>query len=230
MNNMYDPYQILGVGRGASEDDIKKAYRNLSRKYHPDANVNNPNQGEAEEKFKQIQQAYQQIMKEKTEGYSGNQSYGGNSYGGSDPFWDAFGGNPFGSGYGNRQREDGTSPYMNSAAQYLNNGYYKEALNVLLRVEAIQRNARWYFYSAWANSGLGNNVIALEHARQAVAMEPDNMEYQLLLRRFEGQGTWYQHQQTPYGQTAVNANGMCLKLCLANMLCNICCGGSGLCC
>ena len=69
----YDPYSILGVSRDASEEEIKKAYKTLSRKYHPDANINNPNKDQAEEKFKEIQAAYQQIMKERTEG----QSYGG---------------------------------------------------------------------------------------------------------------------------------------------------------
>ena len=59
---MTDPYSVLGVSRDASDDEIKKAYRNLSRKYHPDANINNPNKAEAEEKFKQVQQAYKQII------------------------------------------------------------------------------------------------------------------------------------------------------------------------
>ena len=54
---VYDPYQVLGISRGASDEEIKKAYRNLSRKYHPDANINNPNKAAAEEKFKQVQQA-----------------------------------------------------------------------------------------------------------------------------------------------------------------------------
>ena len=57
-----DPYQILGVSPNASDDDVKCAYRALSRKYHPDANVNNPNRDAAEEKFKQVQQAYSTIM------------------------------------------------------------------------------------------------------------------------------------------------------------------------
>lgn len=65
---MTDPYQVLGVSRDASDDDIKKAYRALSRKYHPDANVNNPNKEQAEERFKQVQQAYDQIMKAKQQG------------------------------------------------------------------------------------------------------------------------------------------------------------------
>ena len=60
-----NPYDILGVERTASDDEIKKAYRALSRKYHPDANVGKPGEKEAEEKFKLIQQAYTQIMKER---------------------------------------------------------------------------------------------------------------------------------------------------------------------
>ena len=51
---MRDPYSVLGLERGASDDEIKKAYRTLSRKYHPDANINNPNKDQAEEMFKQI--------------------------------------------------------------------------------------------------------------------------------------------------------------------------------
>ena len=62
---MYDPYAVLGVSRDAADEEIKKAYRTLSRKYHPDANINNPHKEQAEEKFKEIQQAYQQIMQEK---------------------------------------------------------------------------------------------------------------------------------------------------------------------
>ena len=62
---MSDPYQVLGVSRDASDEEIKKAYRALSRKYHPDANINNPNKDKAEEMFKIVQQAYNQIMKER---------------------------------------------------------------------------------------------------------------------------------------------------------------------
>ena len=83
---MIDPYQVLGVSRSASDDEIKKAYSSLRRKYHPDANINNPNKDQAEEKFKQVQQAYDQIMKEKQSGAAGAGGYGGagssSSYGG----------------------------------------------------------------------------------------------------------------------------------------------------
>ena len=71
-----DPYKVLGIPSSASDDEVKKAYRKLSRRYHPDANLNNPNKDQAEEKFKEVQQAYDQIMKERTGGYSGQSSQG----------------------------------------------------------------------------------------------------------------------------------------------------------
>ena len=73
---MTDPYSVLGVDRNASDDEIKKAYRQLSRKYHPDANINNPNKDQAEAKFKEVQQAYDQIVKERERGTS-DYGYGG---------------------------------------------------------------------------------------------------------------------------------------------------------
>ena len=81
---MLDPYSVLGVSRNATDEEIKKAYRKLSRKYHPDANINNPNKDQAEEKFKEVQQAYEQIMREREYGSSGGSSggYGGYGYGG----------------------------------------------------------------------------------------------------------------------------------------------------
>ena len=80
-----DPYKVLEVSYDASEQEIKQAYRRLSKKYHPDANVNNPNKDLYTEKFKQVQNAYEQIMNHKkgnTNGYnqSYNQSYNQQSY------------------------------------------------------------------------------------------------------------------------------------------------------
>ena len=106
---MYDPYAVLGLGRNATDEEIKKAYRSLSRKYHPDANINNPNKEQAEEKFKEIQQAYQQIMQEKEHGTAsgyGQGSPGGQGGGPTGSYWDFgdfFGG--FGSfgGFGGSQ-------------------------------------------------------------------------------------------------------------------------------
>ena len=211
---MFDPYSVLGVSRDASDDEIKKAYRKLSRKYHPDANINNPNKAQAEEKFKEVQQAYEQIMKEREYGSSGNY----NSYGG-------FGG--FGT-QGQNTYQDEEAVRRQAAANYINSRHYKEAMNVLSSLQ--QRNGQWYYLSAMANMGLGNNVNALNDARSAVNMEPDNMQYRMLLQRLEGGGTWYQEQQNPFGGMPSDGSDMCVKLCLANAACNLCCPGGMFCC
>lgn len=234
---MRDPYEVLGITRGASEEEIKKAYKALSRKYHPDANINNPHKEEAEEKFKEIQQAYQQIMKERTEGYSyrGQSGYGQSSqsggYGGFGDFggFGGFGGfgNAWGSSQGTGYEEDN---YLRAAGNYVRNGYYKEARTVLDGMEEGTRSARWYYYSALTHAGLGNQVAALEHARRAEAMEPGNRDYSNLVYQFENGGSWYRQRQYSYGQPYTGGNGLCMKLCIANLICNLCCGGGGLCC
>ena len=164
---MFDPYSVLGVSRDASDEEIKKAYRRLSRKYHPDANINNPNKEQAEEKFKEVQQAYEQIMKEKEYG----SSYGG-GYGG-------FTGRQT-SGY-----QDEEAIRRQAAANYIQSRHFQEAMNVLSSLK--NRNGEWYYLSAMTNMGLGNNVNALNDIRTAVNMEPDNMQYRMLLQRMEGE-------------------------------------------
>ena len=81
-----NPYDVLGVSPSASDDEIKKAYRDLTRKYHPDANVDNPLADLAEEKFKEVQEAYDTIMHERSSGSSGSYSYGGSSSGSSGSY------------------------------------------------------------------------------------------------------------------------------------------------
>lgn len=235
---MYDPYSILGISRNATEEEIKKAYKTLSRKYHPDANINNPNRDQAEEKFKEIQAAYQQIMKEKTSGYSGAGGYGGsgqggNGYGGAGgQGYGSFGGfgyGPFGfGGFGQGQQETGyeEDTYLRAAGNYIRNGYYKEARNTLDGMEQNARSARWYYYSAIAHSGLGNNVSALDHARRAVAMEPDNGGYRSLVQQLESGGSWYERRQAAYGYPTMGDGGMCMRLC-GILCCNFMCCGSG---
>ena len=71
---MTNPYEVLGISPSATDEEVKKAYRELSRKYHPDSYVNNPLAELAEEKFKEVQQAYEQIMKQRQNG-GGYSSY-----------------------------------------------------------------------------------------------------------------------------------------------------------
>lgn len=234
---MSDPYKVLGLTRDASDDEIKKAYRQLSRKYHPDANLNNPNKDKAEEMFKLVQQAYEQIMYEKEHpyassgasggGYSGDYreegygSFGG--FGGFGPFWSSFGG--FGQDMsGQTQGEDQETIRLRAAYSYIQNGRYREALNALSSVDT--RSARWYYYSALANAGVGNNAAALSDARRAVDMEPDNMNYRQLLSRLQSGGSWYGERQTYYGPP-VRMDANCSRLCSILCLSQICCGSTG---
>ena len=191
-----DPYKVLGISYDATEEEIKKAYRALSRKYHPDANVGKPNQKELEEKFKEVQQAYSMIMDQRQGkgqaqqaygygNYGGSTGNGGNGAGGFGGFgMGGFGGNPFGGefwGFGGQNQnpygsdykpheETKDEKYMRSALNYIQNGYFREGLNVLEQVE--DRRGQWYYYSAFANYRVGNNAIAIDHARTACAFEP----------------------------------------------------------
>lgn len=218
-----DPYKVLGVTPQDSNDDIKKAYRKLSRIYHPDANVNNPNKEKAEEKFKEIQMAYNQIMKQREGGVN---SEGGFHQG-------PFGYNPYGSGafsgygssysstqgnYQGYEQED--SNEMKAAINYINAGYYKEAFTVLESVK--DRNAKWYYYQGLAHAGVGNNINALNAARQAVQMEPNNMQYRAFLFRLERGGDWYQGMGSSYGRTPNMSSSVCSNLCWLCLVCNCC--------
>lgn len=204
---MSDPYQVLGIGRDAAEDEIKKMYRKLSRKYHPDANLDNPDKESAEKKFREVQFAYKNIMNERT----GGGSYGG--YGKQDGFG------------GNESQTEATEEdvLMQAATNYINNECYREALNVLHDIES--RGTKWYFFSGYVNWRIGNNVRAMEHAKVALAMDPDNLQYQELVKRMEGSGSWYEYRSAPYEAEAAGGSEFCWKLSLASLFCNMFCGG-----
>ena len=199
---MGNPYNVLGISPGATDEEIKKAYRTLSRKYHPDANVNNPNREQAEERFKEIQQAYNQIMQEKQQGGSGFNGYGSARYGGCSS-----------------QTQD--SPQMQAAANYLANRCYQEAMNVLNNIS--DHSARWYYFCAVAHAGLGNNVTARECAEQAVRLEPSNIEYRQLMQQLNYGGTGYSSMGEDYGRPYDSFNRFCMSMVLMNMCCTCCC-------
>ena len=141
-------------------------------------------------------------------------------------FWGAYGGNPYGNagygGYGQTRQDD--SIEMRAAKNYIDTGHYAEALNALGSVPPGKRNARWYFLSALAQSGLHNNAQAMEYARQAASMEPGNMQYQQLLSQLQGGGSWYSQQGQEYGRRTGSMNSVCTTILMLNLCC-ACCGG-----
>ncbi len=228
---MINPYQILGVSESADMDEIKKAYRKLSRIYHPDANVNNPNKDQAEAKFKEIQAAYKQIVDEREHGgKSGNYGQGSYSQGGysqgtysggyRDPFEEFFWG--FG-GHTEYRQESNESTRMQAAGNYIRNGHYKEAWNVLESIPQVERNAKWFYYSAMANAGTGNNVTAQEHAKKAVELEPDNYQYQSLLQQLQSGTSRYYGRGQSYGRSYASVSSCCFECLMLQCLCRCCC-------
>ena len=196
-----DPYKVLGVSKDASNDEIKKAYRQLSKKYHPDSYMDNPLADLAAEKFKEVQDAYDQIMKQR----NGREFSGGNGKGNTS--------------YNNDDLK------MQAVLNYLNARHYKEALHALSNIES--RGARWYYFSALAHLGMGNNIEALNHAREASQREPSNLEYRNLVNRLEFLGQRYQSTPYGYGDSSCGTGNICCDLWCADTLCE--CMGGDLC-
>ena len=214
-----DPYQVLGVDRNATDEEIKQAYRRLAKKYHPDLN---PGDQEAARKMQRINAAYEQIKN--PEAFRQSQQQRGHGDYGYYGYGDPFGGYQQQS-YGG-QTED---QYQQAAYNYIRFGRYREALNTL--GSSQKRDARWYYLSALANDGLGNQVTALEHIRRAVSMEPDNPEYLRVLDQMENGGAAYRQTAGGFRGFTMGADP-CMNLCLCWLFNLFCCGGRGmfLCC
>lgn len=216
-----DPYKVLGVSPDASDEEIKRAYRRLAKQYHPDLN---PGDEAAAKKMQQINAAYDQIKNpEKYQQQSGG--YGGGYSGGYSQY------DPFG-GFGGYQQHsysetDSSDNYQTAAYNYIRYGRYQEALNALSN--AAERNARWYYLSALAHDGLGNQVTALEHIRRAVSMEPDNQEYLRTLDMIENGGAAYRRQAGGFRGFQMHADP-CSSLCFCYLAQLFCCRGGFFCC
>ena len=221
-----DPYKVLGLSPDASDEEVKQAYRRLARKYHPDRNPDDP---EAAKKMQQVNAAYEQIKNpDKAQSQYGSRQSG---YGSGDPFggsWRTYTYDPFGGGW---QQHSGEQPsgdqYQQAAHRYIQYRRYREALNAL--ASSTERNARWYYLSALANNGLGNQVTALEHIRKAVSMEPDNQEYLYTLESIENGGATYRRQAGNFRGFGMGASPFA-SLCLCYLAQLFCCRGRFFCC
>ena len=155
----------------------------------------NPGDQEAARKMQEINAAYEQIKNPE----KSRPNYGGYS-----------------------RSYDTGDHYMAAAYNYIRFGRYQEALNILNSV--TERSARWYYLSAIAHSGLGNQVTALEHIREAVSMEPDNPEYLRTLNTIESGGQFYQRNAGNYRGFTMGGSP-CTPLCLCWLINFFCCPG-----
>ena len=219
---MNDPYQILGVSENASDEEIKKAYRELARKYHPDNYHDNPLADLAQEKMKEINAAYEQITKERASGKrgsgSGGASYGASGYGG-------YGGYQGYGGYGGSQSYSGQSSVLQQARIAINTGNISRAEALLANYS--DHNAEWNFLKGAVCYRRGWLDEALRYYRTACQMDPGNLEYQRALDYMEnGPRQAYTPGGTTFGTDLCGSN-LCLPMCC---LWSLCSGGAPICC
>lgn len=150
---MNDPYKVLGVSETATDEEIKQAYRKLAKKYHPDQYAGNPLQEVADEKMKEINEAYDTIIAQrKNRGQSG--SYGYN--------------------YG--YQSAGTSEW-NDVRRLINANRISDAEQILNGVPGDKRNAEWNFLKGSCMYRRGYLEEARDYFSRACTMDPGNPEY-----------------------------------------------------
>lgn len=201
---MRDPYQVLGVPSTATDDEVKKAYRDLARKYHPDNYHDNPLADLAQERMKEINEAYESIQSQRKAarnggGYSGTAGAAGYGTGYSSPY---------GTGATRLQR-------VRMAISQGNLNLAEELLNA-----QTDHDAEWNFLKGVICTRRGWLDEARQYFQTAVQMDPDDPEYQQALDMAEGRQSTYR----PAGYGSVTTGGCdntdCLRLCGISLCCN----------
>ncbi len=198
---MKDPYSILGVNKNATDEQIKDAYRELAKKYHPDNYQDNPLSDLAGEKMREINEAYDQIMNSRRSRKSNNSDFGGNSA-------SAF-------------------PEVRSL---IAQNRLEQAQEVLDGVPVGNRNAEWYFLNGTVLYRRGWFDQAYTSFATACRMDPSNAEYHNALNRAQGQASAnYNNPYRSYDNTSGcccgnNACDCCSNLLIADCCCE-CMGG-----
>lgn len=208
---MRDPYQVLGVPNTATDEEIKKAYRNLARKYHPDNYHDNPLADLAQERMKEINEAYETIQAQRKRGASGGYSgtasgYQSASYGG------------YGGGYGGYQSYGGPYQRVRAAIQQGNLNLAEELLNAMR-----DHDAEWNYLKGVLCTRRGWLDEARRYYQTAVQMDPDDEEYQRALDMAEGRQSAYR----PDGYGPVTTGSCHMNPCLPVCLMLSCCPGGG---
>lgn len=191
---MTDPYKVLNIAPTASDDEVKHAYRELARKYHPDNYHDNPLADLAQEKMKEINEAYEQIQKQRK---------GSGASAASDYHYTAY-------------RTQSADPLLARVRLAINSGDITQAERLLN--EASERGAEWNFLMGVVCSRRGWMDEAKRYIETACRMEPDNAEYRAALNRFTGGG--YRPQGfRGTGQVTYSGGDACMRLCAAWSCC-----------
>lgn len=200
---MRDPYEVLGVSQSASDEEIKKAYRNLARKYHPDNYQDNPLADLAEEKMKEVNEAYDLITKTRS---------GGNSYGGGYSNYNS------GSAYQSSSYSSNGTEFA-QVRQYINAGELDMAEQILQGCSS--KSGEWYFLMGSIAYRRGWLDEARQNYQIACRMEPNNPEYQQALHMMQTGGYGYRSGSMSSGSSC-DAMDCCTTLMCMNCLCGGC--------
>ncbi len=204
---MKDPYTVLGVSRDATDEEIKKAYRALARKYHPDNYVGSNLADVAEEKMKEVNEAYDAVQKMRASGSSGStsssQSYSGNySY----------------------NAQSGSTNFAH-VRQLINEGRFSDAEIILDAAPQADRGAEWSFLKGCLLMQRGYYFDAQKYIETACYLDPGNMEYRQAKQQMQGTASAYgsPYRNMSYGSSCSGCD-ICSSLLCADCLCE-CCGG-----
>lgn len=200
-----NPYEILGVKPGASQEEIKSAYRKLVKKYHPDHYRDNPLQDLAQKKLAEINEAYSMLT-------NGNTS-SGNSYSGGSSSYSNSNSYSSGSSYSNNNgNSNNDSTLLSQVRIHLQRGDLQSAESLLSQVRI--KNAEFYYLTGQCHVRRGWYDSALQNVRTACNMDPNNFEYRQTLNSLSNRGQQYSN---PYYRTKSNNDDLCS--CCINLWC-----------
>ena len=168
---MNDPYKVLGVSPNATDEEIKSAYRNLAKKYHPDNYADSPLSSLASEKMKEINEAYDEITKARRSGQKAGSQYGG-SYAGTAADYSTGG---------------STATAYADVRNMMQNGRFADAEQILNGVPTTSRDSEWYYLKGMVLYRRGWLDEAFNNLQIAVSREPHNIEYRMAMNRLQMQ-------------------------------------------